>query len=50
MRVKEPPETLKDDRYHTFTSAAVKSKTTVLYGYFEIKAKPMNSAGSRSRM
>ncbi len=32
--------------YHTFTSAAVQSKTRVRYGYFEIKAKPMRSHGS----
>jgi beta-glucanase (GH16 family) len=32
--------------YHTFTSAAVKSKIAVLYGYFEIKCRPMNSHGS----
>ena len=34
------------DGYHTFTSAAVKSKATVRYGYFEIKARPMASRGS----
>lgn len=27
--------------YHTWTSAAVKSKTKVLYGYFEIRCKPI---------
>ena len=30
--------------YHTFTSAAVQSKTKVLYGFFEIACKPMDSA------
>lgn len=30
--------------YHTFTTAAVQSKKKVLYGFFEIKCKPMNSA------
>lgn len=30
--------------YHTFTSAAVQSKTKVLYGFFEIKCKAMDSA------
>jgi len=34
--------------FHDYTSAAVKSKGTVLYGYFEVKAQPMNSAGSSS--
>lgn len=32
--------------YHTYSSALVTSKTPVLYGYFEIDAKPMASAGS----
>lgn len=32
--------------YHTFTSAAVQSKTRILYGYLETRAKPMKSAGS----
>lgn len=32
--------------YHTFTTAAVKSKTRVLYGYFELKCKPMDSRAS----
>ena len=38
-------ETLKGlpDGYHTFTTAAVKSKALVRYGYFEIKCLPMKS-------
>lgn len=32
--------------YHTFTTAAVKSKAKALYGYFEIRCKPMNSRAS----
>lgn len=32
--------------YHTFTTAAVKSKTPVRYGYFEIKCRPMKSKAS----
>ncbi|MCG6186832.1 family 16 glycosylhydrolase [Maribellus maritimus] len=29
--------------YHTFTTAAVKSKAFMLYGYYEIRFKPMDS-------
>lgn len=32
--------------YHTFTTAAVKSRTTVLYGYFEVRARAMKSHAS----
>jgi len=32
--------------YHTYTTAAVKSKALVKYGYFEIKCQPMNSKAS----
>jgi beta-glucanase (GH16 family) len=46
LRLAEPPEAMRSSGYHTYTSAAVQSKETVLYGYFEIRAKPMASAGS----
>jgi hypothetical protein len=48
MRKQEVPEMPRDKGYHTYTSAAVKSKTTVRYGYFEVKCRPMKSAGSSS--
>ncbi len=41
-------ETLPDvpKGYHSFTTAAVKSKSLVRYGYFEIRCKPMDSRAS----
>ncbi|HEX5790366.1 MAG TPA: family 16 glycosylhydrolase [Luteolibacter sp.] len=41
-------ETLQDlpKGYHTFTTAAVKSKAIVKYGYFEILCRPMKSKAS----
>ncbi len=46
MKKEDVPEMSKEEGFHTYTSAAVKSKTTVLYGYFEVKCKPMRSNGS----
>jgi len=43
-RAKDLPDL--PEGYHTFITAAVKSKAKVLYGYFEIKCKPMNSRAS----
>jgi beta-glucanase (GH16 family) len=48
MRKEHLAEMDKLDGYHTYTSAAVQSKTRVKYGYFEVKAKAMESAGSSS--
>jgi len=48
MRKEEVPEMPKEDGYHTYTCAAVKSKDIVRYGYFEVEAKAMQSAGSSS--
>ncbi len=44
---KLPPEAAKQG-YHDYTSAALHTKARTAYGYFEVKAKPMNSAGSSS--
>jgi len=48
MKKNEPPYIPKNKGYHTYTSAAVKSKGLVKYGYFEVRCKPMASAGSSS--
>jgi beta-glucanase (GH16 family) len=34
--------------YHDYTSAALNTKARSSYGYYEVKAKPMNSGGSSS--
>lgn len=48
LRKEEVPEMEKEHGYRDFTAAAVKSKGLVLYGYFEVMARPMRSAGSSS--
>ncbi len=46
MRKEKLPPELEKLGYHDYTSATLHSKVPVRYGYFEVKAKPMNSAGS----
>jgi beta-glucanase (GH16 family) len=48
MRKEQLPPEVKKEGYHDYTSAALNSKDRTAYGYFEVKARPMNSAGSSS--
>lgn len=48
MRKEKLPKRVEKLGYHDYTSAALHTKAKVAYGYFETKAKPMNSAGSSS--
>jgi len=48
MKKGDVPEMEQHAGYHTYTSAAVQSKGRVLYGYFEVRCRPMASAGSSS--
>ncbi len=48
MRKEKLPAELGKQGYHDYSSAALHSKTRSSYGYFEVKAKPMNSGGSSS--
>ena len=48
MRKETVPEMKKDPRFHDYTSAIVETTRYTRYGYFEIRARPMNSAGSSS--
>lgn len=48
MRKEEPPAEARSEGYKTYTSAAVQSKDATRYGYFEVRARAMKSAGSSS--
>ena len=45
MRKEKLPPEVKKQGYHDYTSAALNSKDRTAYGYFEVKARPMNSGG-----
>jgi hypothetical protein len=48
MRKEAVPEEMAKRGYHDYTSAAMHSRDRTSYGYFEVKARPMNSGGSSS--
>jgi beta-glucanase (GH16 family) len=48
MRKEPVPKVLERLGYHDYTSAALHTKARSTYGYYEVKAKPMNSGGSSS--
>ncbi len=48
MRKEKVPQQFEKEGYKDYTSAALQTKTRSSYGYYEVKAKPMNSAGSSS--
>lgn len=48
MRKEPVPEQMKARGYHDYTSAALHTKARSSYGYYEVKARPMNSGGSSS--
>jgi beta-glucanase (GH16 family) len=48
MRKEPVPEEERRRGYHDYTSAALHTKARSSYGYYEVKAKPMNSGGSSS--
>jgi beta-glucanase (GH16 family) len=48
MRKEKLPTEVDKLGYHDYTSAALHTNARTTYGYFEVKAKPMNSGGSSS--
>lgn len=48
MRHETVPEMRKLTNFHDYTSAIIETVKFTRYGYFEIRARPMNSAGSSS--
>ncbi len=48
MRKEPVPQEFEAQGYRDYTSAAVHSTVRVCYGYFEVRARPMDSAGSSS--
>jgi beta-glucanase (GH16 family) len=46
MRKEKVPPQYEKQGYHDYTCAVARSTTKVLYGYFEVRAKVMNSGGS----
>ncbi len=48
MRREEVPAAMKSRGYHDYSSAALHTKARSSYGYYEVKARPMNSGGSSS--
>ena len=48
MRKEKVPEEFEKLGYKDYTSAALHTKVRSSYGYYEVKAKPMNSGGSSS--
>ncbi len=48
MRQATLPESAARQGYTNYTSAALHTRARTAYGYFEVRARPMNSAGSSS--
>lgn len=48
MRKEAVPKDLEKSGYHDYTSAALHTRARSCYGYYEVKARAMNSGGSSS--